>query len=258
MRQIGMAMRMYSNEFGGAIPPGDLGASPEEYGVPSPAPSPAVCFWSFMDLVWAKGYVKHAGREANRPGASPPGLPMGSYGVNYPSAERGVFACPSETRTSGTAFPWNFALHYRLNVEADPTRVPDTNGGYLPSIARDKTTGAPFYGFHRNPIGVKWSYLKQNKILVAEAFAAASADARVYYPAKADGVTPSQVTLRHGKSSTIDKDKLNGANYLFGDGHVEYSMDYHRARFGTSGTPESNENFVKWWDHGDKLPNSVY
>jgi prepilin-type N-terminal cleavage/methylation domain-containing protein/prepilin-type processing-associated H-X9-DG protein len=253
MRQMGMAMRMYSNEFAGAVPPSDLGASPEEYGAPTPPPSPAVCFWSFMDLVWSKGYVKHSGREANRPGASPAGLLPGSYGVNYPSTERGIFFCPSETRISGGSFPWNFALHYRMNVEADPTRVGDT-----PSIARDKNTGAPFYGFHRNPIGVKWSYLKPGKIMVAEAYGAASADARIYYPAKTDGITPNQVALRHGKANTINKNGLNGGNYLFPDGHVEYSLEYHRSSYGVAGTAQSNENFVKWWDHGTKLPNSVY
>ena len=38
------------------------------------------------------------------------------------------------------------------------------------------------------------------------------------------------MTLRHGASSSIDVDKKNGANYLFADCHVEFSMEYHRAR----------------------------
>jgi prepilin-type processing-associated H-X9-DG protein/prepilin-type N-terminal cleavage/methylation domain-containing protein len=253
MRQIGLAMRMYAGEYAGAVPPSDVGAAVGEYGAPTPPPSPAVCFWSFMDVIWAKGYVKHAGREALRPGASPAGLPPGSFGVNYPSTERGIFACPSETRTSAAAFPWDFALHYRMNVEADPTKVGDT-----PSIARDKNTGAPFYGFHRNSQWIKWSYLKPGKIMVAETFAPGTADARIYFPAKTDGITPKQVTLRHGNNKTIDKNGVNGANYLFADGHVEYSLEYHRAAYGANGTAQSTENFVKWWDHGNKLPNSVY
>jgi len=75
---------------------------------------------------------------------------------------------------------------------------------------------------------------------------------------KTDGVTPKQVSLRHGKTNMIDKDGINGANYLFADGHVEYSIEYHRAAYGGNGTAQSAENFVKWWDHGNKLPNSVY
>ena len=85
-----------------------------------------------------------------------------------------------------------------------------------------------------------------------------SADAAIYFPAKTDGVTPKQVSLRHGKTNMIDKDGINGANYLFADGHVEYSIEFHRAAYGQNGTQESTENFVKWWDHGNKLPNSVY
>src|SRR5439155_14506278 len=56
MRQIGMAMRMYSNEFAGAVPAGDIGA-PTEYGVPTPPPSPAICFWSLIDRIMGRRYV---------------------------------------------------------------------------------------------------------------------------------------------------------------------------------------------------------
>jgi prepilin-type N-terminal cleavage/methylation domain-containing protein/prepilin-type processing-associated H-X9-DG protein len=256
MRQLGMAMRMYSNEFAGAIPPAEIGANPQEFGAPTPPPNPPatpICIWSFMDLVWSRGYVKHLGRDANRPGATVPGVLPGAYGTNFPSTERGVFACPSETRRSGSNYPWDFALHYRMNHEADPTQVAGK-----PSIARDPASPPPFYGYFRYSQGVKYSYLKANKVMVAEAYAAATADARTAYPAAANGITPSQITLRHGKTNTINKDGLNGGNYLFPDGHVEYSLEYHRARYGTSGTAQSNENFIKWWDHGDKLPNSVY
>ena len=254
MRQIGLAMRMYAGDNRGAVPPADMGADVNEYGTPSPAPSPAVCFWSFQDLIWAKGYAKHTGRWAGDPAKSKPGIAAGSYGVNYPALERGIFQCPSETRTSTATFPWDFAIHYKMNVEAQPTYVQGS-----PSIARDtQNTAAPFYGFFRTIKWVQWSYLKPGKILVAESYAAGAADAAIYYPAKADGLTPKQVSLRHGKNNMIDKNGINGANYLFADGHVEYSMEYHRAAYGSAGTQQSTENFVKWWDHGTKLPNSVY
>ena len=255
MRQIGVAMRMYSNENNGALVPGDMGAGPE-YGAPTPPPSPPstpVCFWSFMDLLWAKGYVKGPGRDVARAGSTVAGLPAGSYATNYPSSEAGIFRCPSESRKSTSAYPWDFALHYRLNVEASPTQV-----GGTPSIARDPNSGPPFYGYFRNPQGAKWSYLKAGKILVAETYAAATADAMIYFPAKTDGITPKQVTIRHGSTKVIDKNGVNGANYLFADGHVEYSMEYHRSAYGGNGTAQSTENWVKWWDHGNKLPNSVY
>ena len=166
MRQMGMAMRMYSNEFASAIPPSDLGASPEEYGAPTPPPSPAVCFWSFMDLVWSKGYTKHAGREASSSGAFASGFAARQLRGQLPVNRARDFRLPvRDPHVRARAFPWNFALHYKMNVEADPTRVGDT-----PSIARDRTTGGPFYSFHRNPIGVKWTYLKPNRIMVAESY----------------------------------------------------------------------------------------
>jgi prepilin-type N-terminal cleavage/methylation domain-containing protein/prepilin-type processing-associated H-X9-DG protein len=248
MRQIGIGMRMYSTEFGGVVPPGDVMA-PTEYGVPSPPPAPAGCYWNyFMDVVWAKGYIKHEAREALRPGATVDGLKAGTYGVMYPSAGRGVYVCPSEARTSAANFPWNFAIHYRINCEAVPTLVDGK-----PSIGRDKNSAFPFSGYHRLPQWVKWSYLKSSKILLAEAYVG-NADSVVYFPADTDGVTPKQITLRHGKASTINKNGLNGANYMFGDGHVEYSMEYHRAAMRTPTT----DNFKKWWDHGNKLPDGVY
>jgi prepilin-type N-terminal cleavage/methylation domain-containing protein/prepilin-type processing-associated H-X9-DG protein len=255
MRQIGIALRMYCNENGGAVPPADTGA-PVEYGVPSPAPSPAISFWSFMDVMWSKGYIKGPARDQGRPGASPGGVLPGSYATNYPTAEAGVFRCPSEFRKSGSAYPWDFALHYRMNIEAAPTKLADGT----PSIARDKTTPPPFYGFFRLPQFVKFSYLKQGKIMVAESFAAGTADAAIYFPSKVKSgvLTISQVTIRHGSTKSVDKDGVNGGNYLFGDGHVEYSQEYHRAAFGLNGNAQSNENWVKWWDHGDKLPNTVY
>jgi prepilin-type processing-associated H-X9-DG protein len=207
-----------------------------------------------MDMCWSKGYVKQPGREAGDPAYSQPGIPAGSYGVNYPSSERGVFSCPSESRTSAAAFPWDFALHYKINIEADPTRQIDGT----PTIARAANTPFPFSGYFRYPQWVKYSYLKPGKILVAESFAAATADAAIYFPAKPDGITPKQVTLRHGSTKSIDKDGVNSGNYLFGDGHVEMSKEYHRAAYGGNGTAQSADNFVKWWDHGNRLPNSVY
>src|SRR6184192_3384043 len=124
---------------------------------------------------------------ASRPGATVPGLPPGTFCVNYPSAERGIYVCPSETRSSGSAFPWNFALHYKMNIEAGPT----CKGDGTPTIARDTTvTAAPYYGFFRVCQWVKWSYLKPGKILVAEAYAPGTADSMIYYPAKPDGRTP--------------------------------------------------------------------
>jgi prepilin-type processing-associated H-X9-DG protein len=85
---------------------------------------------------------------------------------------------------------------------------------------------------------VKWSYLKPGKIMVAETYAPGTADGGVYFPAKTDGITPKHVTLRHGNSKTIDQNGLNGANYLFADGHVEYSLEYHRAAYGANGTAQ--------------------
>ena len=156
MRQIGIAMRMYSEENRGLVPPGnDFGMSPTEYGTTTA--SPAVPFWSFFDLLWSKGYIKHGARNATNIGAQN-GAPAGTWGVMYPSLERGVYQCPSEIRQSNAAFPWNFYFHYGINVEAapewDPTATPP----------KDDYSGRPSNGsYFRIGRAIKWSYLKAGK-----------------------------------------------------------------------------------------------
>ena len=257
MRQIGMAMRMYSNESNGVVPCGDFNAS-ADYGVPTPAPSPPStpgAFWNFMDMLWINGYVKGPARDAARPGASPGGgILAGAYATMDPVAGAGIFACPSETRQSPSAYPWNFALHYRMNIEAGPTCLVDGT----PSVNRNSGANyAPYWNYHRLPQFAKWSYLKPGKILLFEAYAPGTADTMSFRISGTDGKTPRDGCLRHGKR-TINKDGQNSANYLFADGHVESSLEYHRAVFGGFGTAASAENWIKWWDHGDRLPNSVY
>jgi len=241
MRQIGLAMRMYSEENKGLVPPGnDFGAGPD-FGTTSA--SPPVAFWNLFDLLWYKGYVKHEARNMMSIPATG-SAPAGTNGVMYPSLERGVYRCPSETRESTVAFPWNFAHHYGVNVEAAPEWDPTT------SPPKEDFSGRPSNGsFFRIGRPIKWTYLKATKIIVAEVFSPASADTVIFKPANTDGLTPKTVTLRHGPPNSLNVNGKNGGNYLFADGHVEFSMEYHRAR--NSGGPQfSMDNFAKWWDHG--------
>jgi prepilin-type processing-associated H-X9-DG protein/prepilin-type N-terminal cleavage/methylation domain-containing protein len=252
MRQIGIAMVMYSNANKGALCPGDFAADPQTFGAPTPAPNPAVCFWNFMDQLWLDNYVQHEPREAARVPAQG-GARAGTFGVQYPSAGRGIYECPSEAGVNSGAFPWNFIIHYKINCEAIPTQKANA-----PSIARDNTiTWAPYLGFFRYPQGAKWTYLKPDKVLLTEAYGT-GADSVVYYPANAAGNAGGNgVRLRHGAPNSINVNGKNGANYLFADGHVEYSMEIHKARI-THNADALEDNFHRFWDHGEKLPDSCY
>src|SRR3954451_10568695 len=60
LRQIGFAMRMYSEANRGLVPPGNDCDSKKyqsagDFGTVSGA-SPATTFWSFFDLLWYQGY----------------------------------------------------------------------------------------------------------------------------------------------------------------------------------------------------------
>jgi prepilin-type N-terminal cleavage/methylation domain-containing protein/prepilin-type processing-associated H-X9-DG protein len=250
MRQIGLGMRMYSNDNKGVIPPGNDFMAPTEYesGVGGSSFAPHVD-WNFMDLLWIGGYVKQQGREIlSGPAGST--IKAGSYGVYCPSQGVGVFMCPSETRVYPGGFPWNFQYYYGMNCEAAPTI--DASTGL-------ESSGRPGSYFRTPRPGVKWSYLKSNKILLAEVY---QQEGTIFKAAGTDGVSPKAqpaqggvgLTLRHGASRTLDLDGKNGANYLFPDGRVEFSMEYHRAR-NSGGTPACNDNWKKWWDHGTLMGN---
>ena len=254
MRQIGIAMRMYVNENRGAIPPGNDFAGPVDYesAAGGSSFSPHVD-WSFFDLLWINNYVKQNPREQTPPPAGS-NLRVGTYGVYCPSITS-IFRCPSENRTYAGGFPWNFQYYYGMNCEAAPTV--DSAGNEATSRG---PAVAPYYGYFRIPRpGVKWNYLKSNKILLAEVY---QQEGTIFKAAGTDGISPKAaipqggvgVTLRHGSTRTLDVNGQNGANYLFPDGHVEYSLEYHRAR-NSGGTPECNENWKKWWDHGNLLNN---
>src|SRR4051794_38960983 len=114
MRQIGIAIRMYVQENNGNMIPGNEFAAPTVYengggGGSSFAPHVE---WSFFDLLWVGGYVKHNPRD---PVASPAGsgLKTGTFGVYCPSiAANSTFACPSEARTYPGGKPWDFQYYY--------------------------------------------------------------------------------------------------------------------------------------------------
>src|SRR3954451_18396360 len=73
MRQIGLAMRMYSESNKGLVPPGNdfdpniagaghlHGFGYGNFGTTSA--NPPTTFWNLFDLLWFKGYFKHEPRE---------------------------------------------------------------------------------------------------------------------------------------------------------------------------------------------------
>jgi len=253
MRQIGLAMRMYSESNKGLVPPGN-DFDPNKYqsmgnfGTVTGA-SPAVTFWSFFDLLWYQGYVKHEARNFMAVPAQG-NIPPGVWGVMYPSLERGIFVCPSENRQATVTAPWNFYFHYGINVKACPEWDPTT------SPPKNDYSGRPSDGsYFRIGVPIKWTYLKSNKILLAEVF---QQEAAIFKPAGTNGIdpkgAPSQggvgLTLRHGSPNALNQNGKVGGNYLFADGHVEFSKEYHRARNSASPNQDALDNFKKWWDHG--------
>ena len=256
MRQIGLAMRMYSNDNGGIVPPGNDFAAPTEYesGVGGSSFAPHVN-WNCFDLLYVGKYVTQQPREYSILGPAGSNLRPGTYGVYCPSQGAGIFQCPSENRIYPGGFPWNFQYHYGMNCEAAPTV--DASGNEATGRG---AAGVPYYGYFRIPRpNVKWTYLKASKILLAEVY---QQEGTIFKAAGTDGLSPKAqpaqggvgVTLRHGSTSALDINGKNGANYLFADGHVEYSLEYHRAR-NSGGTAACNDNWKKWWDHGRLLSN---
>jgi len=250
MRQIGLAMRLYSESNKGLVPPGnDFNPNPArpmgyQYGdFGTTSSSPAGPWWSFMDLLWFQGYVRHEAREFMSAPAQG-NVPAGMFGVSSPSRERGPFQCPSESRPSASGPPWNFYFHYGINVEAAPEWDPTV------SPVKEDFSGRPAT-YLRIGRPIKWTYLKSNKIVLAEVL---QQEAVIFKPAATDGIAPKAVQLRHGATNMLNVVGKNGGNYLFADGRVEYSLEYHKARNSAANqTPDglkSMDNFKKWWDHG--------
>ena len=242
MRQMGIAIAMYREEFKGAVIPGNEFGMPAEYGT-AVAASPTVAFWSFNELLWSKHYVQHTSRKPNVPAQN--GLPPGVFNVIFPATERGIFTCPSEQITDPIADnAYDVRFHYGMNIEACPTM--DQNGaeftGRIPGV------------YFRIPRWVRWNYLKPGKILLAEQYRAEPMFSR---PASNSTGLPLHVKLRHGSTRSVNKNGQNGGNYLFADGHVEYSTEYHLAcNSGASGALLFlHDNYKNWYNHGDLLKN---
>ena len=117
-----------------------------------------------------------------------------------------------------------------------------------------ESTGRPPGIYFRIPKWIKWTYLKSGKILLAEQY---RSEPVIFQPSSASTGLPKHVKLRHGGRNTVNKDKVNGGNYLFADGHVEYSTEYHRAcnSAATGNLAFMMDNYKRWWDHGTLMGN---
>jgi len=103
-------------------------------------------------------------------------------------------------------------------------------------------------------MNIPYSYLKPGKILVTETF---GFDEFCDAPGNATTGLPADVRLRHPNKPSIRVSATRidspGANYLFADGHVEYSQEYHKANnLATGANQWIKDNFVQYWDHGTK------
>jgi prepilin-type N-terminal cleavage/methylation domain-containing protein/prepilin-type processing-associated H-X9-DG protein len=249
MRQIGLAINMYASEHKGKMVVG------MEYPVPdfgmSGSPAGQGTHWTGFDLMWYKKFVQHEARNAHLPANNHPNNngPPGSYDCFFPSAERGVYACPNQAPSTGVNF-WEVIHHYSFNYEAIPCR----NAAGQTTHVRGQSELGPYW---RCMQSIPYSYLKPDKILIAEN---ARFDEFITEPGKANAQVvppfvagdPQQVRLRHGDGNRINT-KKTGGNYLFADGHVEYSQEFHKASNTASGAEQwLKDNFMRWWDHGEK------
>jgi prepilin-type N-terminal cleavage/methylation domain-containing protein/prepilin-type processing-associated H-X9-DG protein len=252
MRQIGVALQMYASEHKGKW------ISGSEWGEPAFAgplvtgnTNPPLAMWSFQDLLWSKRYIRHEGRKHDMVNPADPGAPAGTWDTHHPALERGVFACPNQeptVRRDNT--PWDLQFHYGMNYEATPCWGFDGAGNIVPEHRRGKA-GVPYF---RLMYSISASYIKTKKIVLAET--AGRTEGMITDPVSATTGNPSQVRLRHGDGNRVNT-KKTGANYMFGDGHVEYSLEYHKAipvhtASSFADAARYKENFVNWWDHGDK------
>jgi prepilin-type N-terminal cleavage/methylation domain-containing protein/prepilin-type processing-associated H-X9-DG protein len=253
MRQIGMALNLYASENKGKMVSGMEFPVPE-FGGPAcsgASPSGSGAHWSGFDLLWYKRYVQHQARNVGSPSndnPNDPKAPKGSFDIFFPSAERGVFACPNQEPTPFSTAFFAAAHHYAFNYEAIPCRDAAGNTNHRRGVSELGT-------YWRCMYSIPYSYLKAGKIVVAENF---RFDEFITEPGRATASAtlpagwPSQVRLRHGDGNRINT-KKTGGNYLFGDGHVEYSLEYHKASNIATGNEQwLKDNFVRWWDHGAK------
>jgi prepilin-type N-terminal cleavage/methylation domain-containing protein len=140
MKQIGLAMRMYSEANKGVVPPGNAmpadrvgyvpgvsaGSSTGEYTAPWTSLTPKYAAWNTLDLLWIQGYIKQPGRKPEIPSNN--GTLPGSYGEHFPShsTDGGVFFCPNRTpQTAGAPGTHDYKISYLMNFAAHPSVMID-------------------------------------------------------------------------------------------------------------------------------------
>jgi prepilin-type processing-associated H-X9-DG protein len=262
MRQIGVALNAYASENKGKMISGTEFAAPEFGGPLCGGANPdATAHWNGFDLLWYKKFFQHQARNFGSPDNTHPTdgkIPPGAYDLFFPAAERGVLACPNQDPTPFSTAFYEVRNHYAFNYEAVPCR----NAAGQPAFQRG-ASGVPYY---RVMFSIPLSYVKGGKVLVAETlgfeeiiFNPSSPSTGLPGVTTSGGPSNNYVRLRHGDGNRVNT-KKTGANYLFGDGHCEYSIEYHKAIApsysaswpDTNGVKQYKQNYIKWWDHGIK------
>jgi prepilin-type processing-associated H-X9-DG protein len=249
MRQIGIAINAYTSENRGKW---ICGQEWGEDGFAGPLvtgnTNPPVAMWSFFDLLWFKGFIKHEGRHSFMVNPADPGAKRGTWDTHFPSLERGVYACPNQEVTElSTTTSWDVQFHYAINYEAAPCM----NDKGQPAYQRRAYNNSYF----RVQFPISQNYIKAGKIVLVET--AGRTEPSCQFPVDlSTGLPGKSLRLRHGDANRINT-KKTGANYMFGDGHVEYSVEYHKAIPPTASSSFSDaakykDNFTRWWDHGTK------
>jgi len=258
MRQIGIALNAYASDNKGKMVSATEFPVPE-FGGPNcsgATPSGSGAHWNGLDLLWYKKYFQHPARNQGSPDntTTDPRIPPGSFDIFFPAAERGVLRCPNQEPTEFSTDFFAVNNHYGFNLEAVPCR--DANN--KPAFQR----GAYYGAYWRTMFPLPYSYLKAGKIVMAETF---GFEEIILYPCdpgtglprvRTNGDSNNSVRLRHGDGNRYNTKKSAG-NYLFGDGHVVLSQEYHKAiavnyPSSYSDAAKFKQNFVNWWDHGNK------
>ncbi len=262
MRQIGMALNMYASENRGKMVNAPEHSVPEFAGsaCAGATPSGGGAHWNGFDVLWYKKFLQHSARNLGSPvndHPTDPSVPKGSYDIFMPAAERGVLSCPNQTPSTFSTNFWEFNNHYGFNLEAAPII------GKLGTPDHPRGASAHPLGYFRVMDPIPSSYLRPGKIVVAETL---GFEELVTWPCNASTGLPrttnsntkseNSVRLRHGDGNRINTQR-SGGNYLFGDGHVEYSQEYHKAipiavPSSLPNAQDYKDNFTRWWDHGVK------
>jgi prepilin-type N-terminal cleavage/methylation domain-containing protein/prepilin-type processing-associated H-X9-DG protein len=241
MKQISTAMLMYISENNGYVPAGGHFKQMTSTGQPEFGTTPG----NNSKLALAERLV--LANVIETPFRAPT-AGMDGWRANFPkTGPVGVFLCPSNEPVTGNTSTESGIWSYGMTIESSP----QTQG----SLSTTTTPVCdPGQEFLRHPVvaatpnyikgWVKVSYWKPDKIVLVELLQSASSPIPF---------NTNQIATRHPLSAPGVR---TGGNYMFADGHVEYSREYYKFDASNGTTTPQQIIFHRYWDHGPATANN--